>query len=270
VAPAAASPSVLFERGGRPGSCGGEIWELEAESGRARRIVARPGGVCRPARSPDGKRIAFSSRIGALYVAASDGSGTRLVVRVPARHLGWSPDSRRILFETTRPGSAGIDVDVVGVDGRELRRFAGGPGYDGAPALSPDGRTLLFVSDREHESLCAGCRQLYFLSSDPYDFGRLTGKRVNAVTAVWSPDGRWIVLARGLGPAGTIGLLVMRPDSSGAHALVAEGTDPCWTSDGRFVVFSRRGALFRVRPDGTQRRRLTDGRAFDQHPSCGG
>jgi hypothetical protein len=78
------------------------------------------------------------------------------------------------------------------------------------------------VSNREHESLCAGCRQLYFLSSDPYDFGRLTGKRVNAFTAVWSPNGRWIVLARGLGPAGTIGLLVMRPDSSGAHALVAE------------------------------------------------
>src|SRR5689334_10935944 len=52
VAPAAASPSVLFKRGGRPGSCSGEIWELEAESGRTRRIVARPGGVCWPARSP--------------------------------------------------------------------------------------------------------------------------------------------------------------------------------------------------------------------------
>ena len=51
----------------------------------------------------------------------------------------------------------------------------------------------------------------------------------------WSWDGGKIALARTSG--GSPGIYVMNPDGSGQSRLVAGGTAPAWSSDGRMIVY---------------------------------
>ena len=63
-----------------------------------------------------------------------------------------SRDGRRILFTRYRNGNS--DVYVVRADGKRLRRLARGPVEDYAADFSPDGRMILFSSDRRAFARC--------------------------------------------------------------------------------------------------------------------
>jgi Tol biopolymer transport system component len=88
-------------------------------------------------------------------------------------------------------------------------------------AWSPDGRSILFASQRDHPD---GYRDIYAMRPDGSGVRRLT--RLNAETPAWSPDGRYIVFAA---PGG---LGVMRADGSGVTLLpiagMEEATFPDW------------------------------------------
>jgi Tol biopolymer transport system component len=72
-----------------------------------------------PQFSPDGRRIAFSSRrsgdVEEIWLAWADGSGARQLTRGPGRRQtlpAWSPDGRQIAFESTADTS-GSDIWVI-------------------------------------------------------------------------------------------------------------------------------------------------------------
>lgn len=100
----------------------------------------------------------------------------------------WSPDGGRIAAARWRRGGF-FDVVVLDSAGAVLRELTRDRAVDDAPAWSPDGRYVLFSSDR------TGIANLY-----AYD---LQGERLLQVTNVLggafqpdvSPDGRWIVFA---------------------------------------------------------------------------
>jgi len=130
-----------------------------------------------PRFSPDGTRLVFTryknvehrnphgvlvGELSALFVVNADGSNLRQITAF-GLHPGdadWSPDGRRIVFETNgfeHPGR-GADVDTVGPDGSGLTnvtRNAGVRGIGNAnafvfenssdPVWSPDGTTILFL-----------------------------------------------------------------------------------------------------------------------------
>ncbi|MGH2932698.1 MAG: TolB family protein [Gaiellaceae bacterium] len=226
--------------------------------------------------SPDGRLIAFASSRegGGIYVVRPDGSGMRRLHPGPASNLDWSPDGRRIAFETQRgiyvigrdggsltrvlrgerfsfPAWApngrrlavvewGRDltsaIDVVGVDGRGLRRLL--PPHaskrdqhsdplaasETAPAWSADGVRIVFQ---------AGTGTIVIANLD-------TGRRqVIATTGfepAWSPNGRLIAVESDTG-----GLWVVNADGSGERRLLAEtGADASWAPDSRRLVFEVR------------------------------
>jgi len=65
-----------------------------------------------PVWSPDGRRIAFESHW-QVYVMNADGSGQRRLTRNGARNFApaWSPDGQRIAFERISHGESEIEHD---------------------------------------------------------------------------------------------------------------------------------------------------------------
>src|SRR5437867_3810952 len=141
--------------------------------GGAPRTMAK--GACCAAWSPDGRQVAYvrsPRRFGnverpeSIYVTPTDGGPSRFVGLVSDPHsLAWSPDGRWLALVS------GNDLFAVGVaafgnkgpSAVVLVPAGGGapvPVTDNAalnvsPAWTPDGRRLLFVSDRE------GARDVY-------------------------------------------------------------------------------------------------------------
>jgi hypothetical protein len=63
---------------------------------------------------------------------------------------GWFPGKHRLIFASTADDAAGLDYDLFALDadGGNLIRLTFSPGTDRFPALSPDGKTIAWVSER--------------------------------------------------------------------------------------------------------------------------
>jgi len=70
----------------------------------------------------------------------------------------WSPDGRRIAFQSDRDGE--FEIYVINADGSNLTRLTGNPAKDVFPAWSPDGSHIAFVSDRD------GNAEIYVMNAD--------------------------------------------------------------------------------------------------------
>ena len=96
----------------------------------------------------------------------------------------WSPDGRRIAFESTRDGQYNIwTCDSDGSHPLQLTNFKK---QTGTPRWSPDGRTIAF------DSLEAGDWNVYLIDADGRVARRLTPETSSDYRGVWSRDGRWI------------------------------------------------------------------------------
>jgi Tol biopolymer transport system component len=185
-----------------------------------------------------------------------------------------------------------------------LRQVTSETGMESNPRLSPDGKTLLFASDR------GGSRAFWTLDLADRTLTRVTaGKDEGFSFAKWSPDGRQIAFGRGeriwiqsLGgltarDTGVRGMTAgWSPDgskiafSSGPDFLHQEirlmpaaggqpkpltawggyATWPSWSPDGRQLVYQleRQGArhLWTVSSSGGESRQLTTGESEESHP----
>lgn len=106
-----------------------------------------------PVWSPDGKRLAFSSKAPGnwdIFTMTVSGSDLRQVTTDPANDLSpaWSPDGTRLAFETNRDGNVEVYVaDANGSAAQNISNFS--QANDHGPFWSPDGQQLVFYSNRE-------------------------------------------------------------------------------------------------------------------------
>ena len=225
----------------------------------ARNVTNDSGGDFRPAFSPDGKTLAFSSDRG-------------LPITAP-------PNSLRSI---TRLRSA--DLYRVDLASLQTTRLTDSPEWDGSPVWSPDGKTLVFYSERgtrfDHSTT-----GLFAMDADGSNQRAIAmADAVGALSPKFLPDGR-IVFARRTTPfsstsqwfaTGTWQLVSVRVDGSDPRiesddaannywgpspgptpgTIVAYGTSPsvATSDEGPFLVG---GAPFR---------RSIPGREIDLYP----
>jgi TolB protein len=107
--------------------------------------------------SPDGTRVAVTMlnitakpRNGsAIYVLNADGSDFHQItpLRLNAGSPDWSPNGKRIAFNSSFEGQAAVEVYSVRPDGSRLKRLRKEPedSFSFEPSWSPNGKRLAFV-----------------------------------------------------------------------------------------------------------------------------
>ncbi|MEE8148400.1 MAG: hypothetical protein V3T24_12400 [Longimicrobiales bacterium] len=255
---------------------GEEIWAMSANGQGATRLT-RPHRRSDFARvSADGSRVAFASPGDdprgrwALFVMNADGSGEERLTPFSDNVPGsWSPDGGWIAF-TSGPGSDGRSLDagmrgpsdggnihIIRADGSEEIRLTDDSARDHDPAWSPDGKSIVFATDRE------GNLEIYRMRLSDRRLQNLTAHASFDAQPAWSPDGSKIAFTSRRD--GNDDIYVMNADGSGVRRITAgpeSDVDPAWSADGARVLFSsdREGAyqIFVVNADGSGRVRLTE------------
>ncbi len=78
-----------------------------------------------------------------VVVAPTPAPATRLTVHDASDSFpAWSPDGRRIAFESDRDGND--EIYVMNADGSGVTRLTDNDAIDRSPAWSPDGRRIAF------------------------------------------------------------------------------------------------------------------------------
>jgi tricorn protease len=102
---------------------GDELWTVSRQGGPAHLLTSGPGVKSSPVLSPDGKWLAFSLDLEGnvdAYVMPADGGVARRLTHHPAvdEVVGWTPDSKRVLFRSSRNSSSRYNrLFTVSIDG---------------------------------------------------------------------------------------------------------------------------------------------------------
>lgn len=159
--------------------------------------------------SPLGDRIAYAADVGGeddIFVINIDGTGKRRLTTHPARdgHPRWSPDGRRIFFNSERvasepeapqTGEDVVDIFSVRSDGSDLKRHTWCRSECSYPSLSSDGTRLLYRRvfwDSGDGGERVRNSEIVVADVDGSDEKNLTQSPAYDVYPIWSHDSRWV------------------------------------------------------------------------------
>ena len=142
-----------------------------------------------------------------------------------------SPDGRTVIFDLLG------DLYTLPIGGGTATRIASGPTWDSHPRFSPDGKRIVFVSDR------SGAENLWIADADGRSPRAVTrGDRTWYVAPAWTPDGSAIIATRRNGFLVNESELWMYPIDGGAGikltvpGRLAHGA--AFGGDDRFLYFA--------------------------------
>lgn len=145
--------------------------------------------------------------------------------------LDVSPDGQTLLFDLMG------DLYTMPVTGGTATALTKGMAYDVHPRYSPDGKKILFISDR------SGADNVWYIDTEKKDTVQLTSDNNQYFpSACWTPDGNYIVYAKGR--RNTKLFMVHRKGGGGIQLIDAPSflktIDPAVSADGRYIYFSER------------------------------
>jgi len=150
--------------------------------------------------------------------------------------LDVSPDGKKIVFAMLG------DIYEMPFTGGKAKQLTSGIAFDCQPKYSPDGKSIAFISDRD------GAENAYIMNAETAVVGKqITKSRDEYFQGLeWSPDGQYIVVAKGVGTpklnlyhiaGGSGSLLTPTPDD-------LKTIEPAFSKDGGKIWFSRRKGMW--------------------------
>lgn len=240
-----------------------------------------------------------------LYIVKPDGGDSRFLAETKSTNspltyegasIEWSPDSKKIAFVSTTPGpetelatgdpvvitrylykpdyaegetrfndNRRRHIFVVDVSSRKVEQKTSGNFEEHSIDWSPDGKEILFVSNREPDPDLFYNPDLFALNVSDGSIRRLVASESAEYYPRWSPDGSSIAFI-----ATKRGLTDLETDMEDTHVWImkADGSEkkeigktidnrqdiPTWSADGQFVYCKvpERGSakLYRIPIDG--------------------
>ncbi|MBO6793935.1 MAG: PD40 domain-containing protein [Balneolaceae bacterium] len=142
-----------------------------------------------------------------------------------------SPDGSTIAFDLLG------DIYTIPFDGGKATLVTDGMAYDSHPKWSPDGKHILYISDKD------GSDDAYYINLETEEEHKFAGdENDEMVNAAWSPDGDYVIVSRG---RRNFKLWLYHKDGGRGIKLVDptsafKAIDPTFSPDGRYIYFSRR------------------------------
>jgi dipeptidyl aminopeptidase/acylaminoacyl peptidase len=199
-----------------------------------------------PVPSPDGKWVAYSvvqpaydpkDQLADLWISPSDASAPpRQVTHAKGAPSGtvWSPDSRRLAFSAKREGDDAPEIYTLdlaqGGEAERVTRLATGAR---SPEWSPDGASLLFVSDVPPVDAMKTKANIRTYDGFPIRFWDhwLDDKRPHIFVQRLAPDSKARDLFAGTRLAAAAGYSIRQSETG-------EDVDAAWAPDAKSVVFA--------------------------------
>ncbi len=156
----------------------------------------------------------------------------------------YSPDGKWICF--TRGAGKDAEIYVMRADGSNTVKVVDAPGYDGGPFFSPDGKRLVYRSDRKGNDLL----QIFVADLAFDETGNITGmkqerQRTNDSNVnwgpFWHPGGKHIAYATSAHGHQNYELYLMRDDGTDQTRITyANGADvlPTFSPDGKWLMWT--------------------------------
>ena len=188
----------------------------------------------------------------------------------------------KIAFVSRRDGNP--EIYVMDDDGKNQRNLTNNANADYQPSWSPDGKRIVFISERDGHVDPRGwtTSEIYVMGADGSNPQNLTDNPSDDRDPSWSPDGRRIAFVSDRDPKFPhFNVYVMDADGSDPQNItnnVDGNRYPSWSSDGKRILFSARRKghvenrfgiteeIYVMDADGGNERRLTENRNNDWDP----
>ena len=185
--------------------------------------------------SPDGRKVVFykdGDESGALYLADGDGSNE---IKLPfmAGNMEWAADGSKLVYQF---GPNDSEIFIYTLASNAVTDLIINPGFDSDPSFSPDGKSVLFVSDRD------GNAEIYIKDLYESTPRRLTNHPAHDEFPTFSPDGTQIVFNSNREDE-NFDVYLMNVDGTGLKRLTTWKSDEeirpgCWSPDGTKIAIA--------------------------------
>lgn len=207
-----------------------DIFMVSSDGSSLTQLTDNPEFEVAPTWSADGKSVAFHSNEADDFEIYAQNVETGETVRLTNSpgidyQVDWSPSSERLVFASARVNRS--EIWIMDADGSNPVQLTDWPSSAQAhPRWSPDGKTILFTSDKDGEGA------VYTVPIAGGEAVRVSPAGIGAETPAWAMNGE-AILYSAPSPTGTGLDLWMLPLDGGDPLLIwsSPGNDsyPAWT-----------------------------------------
>jgi dipeptidyl aminopeptidase/acylaminoacyl peptidase len=212
-----------------------QVWVLSMSGGEPRRITNFKNGAGSFQWSPDGKRLACTSRTGPSDSRAEnrERSDVRHYSRISYKFndTGWFDDKHSHIW-------------VVDVASGNAKQITSGEDWDDSdPQWSPDSTRIAFVSNRTGKALDGDRNSdVFVIAAEGGDLTKISDHKEPDNSPRWSPDGKTLAFLGSLEESSHAKIFLASSAGNAASTLAVNGLDLipsnlAWAEDGRALYF---------------------------------